>query len=210
MFKTKILPFIFSISVGAGYYLLTQQIIGSILVSIPTLYLIYMYNQSNAIAGKFLIDSSDVNFVIEDQKGKLYLIIECHNISNQVIQYSANLEKSFIEIKTANSHATLSRDKDNVCAIKQHIYPYSTTNLRYCYFYIDDILKLAKEHNDKVIVHFNIALKYGLWSKKCNFEAFFTDKANLKILLNKEGEIEYKYTCKRSVECALPLNYQHR
>jgi hypothetical protein len=46
------------------------------------------------------------------------------------------------------------------------------------------------------MLHFYIVLKYGLLNAKCELQTEFSDKANLKILLNKENNVEYFYSGK--------------
>lgn len=212
--ENKAVQLIFSFCVSTGAYMLTEQLLGTILLSVPIIYLMYCYIQNNSIKDKFVIRSSRItqgeeklpliseyeyfsDHVIEKNYEKLYLILECENYSNQLIQCFADLEKSFIEIKSINSDSSLSGHKDKLRTIKHQFFPYSTNNL-ICYrFSLDEVLELAEKDNDKVVVHFKIVLKYGLLNKKCNFETLFTDKADLKISLDKEKNVViYNYQSK--------------
>ena len=134
--------------------------------------------------------------IFDKKRNSLYLMLKCENYSSQLIRYFADLEKSFVEIKVNGSHKGLSRHKDNLHTIKHQLYPYSSKDLICCSFALDEILELANEHNNEVMLHFHIVLKYGLLNAKCELQTEFSDKANLKILLNKENNVEYFYSGK--------------
>lgn len=98
--------------------MLTQQILGTILICLPIIYVVCSYNQNNSIKDKFVIRTTDISFAVEKNVGKLYLTIECENLSNQVIHCFANLEKSNVEIKTKETAASLTQDKDELHTVK--------------------------------------------------------------------------------------------
>lgn len=111
--------------------MLTQQIIGALLISVPLIYHIYTYEESISIKDKFVIRTTHIRLTMEEDVEKLYLILECENLSNQLIRCFANLEKSFVEVKVQNGAASLTQHRDELTTIKHQFFPYSSKNLKY-------------------------------------------------------------------------------
>ena len=90
--ETKAIPhFIASISVSVGCYMLTQQVLGVILISLPILYLIYRYNHNNSIKNKlFIRDDVGVHCLMNNEDVIISLHYFIYNFSSHLINASIN------------------------------------------------------------------------------------------------------------------------
>jgi hypothetical protein len=187
---SKALPSFAFICSSLGYYMLTQQFLGAIFLSLPLVYLVHKCKQNYSIKGKLLIIPEPRLEFPDNNIHNIRIAMSVYNCSSQVISCFLDQEKTVI-IVNGQTHQKDELDVINKSSVL--LPPYYLSNAATGIIKVKDISVAGS-----LKITATIALKYGILNNE-KYEVYH--KVHIEGILNRleNGSLSIQFVRKPPV-----------